>query len=77
MAKAQKRPFFLLANSHDPHRPFVGSSADTATFGNMLPTVTRQYSPEDIDIPGYLPDITEVRKEIAQYYGSVYRADQS
>lgn len=43
----------------------------------MLPTVTRQYSPEDIDIPGYLPDITEVRKEIAQYYGSVYRADQS
>ena len=31
MAKEQKKPFFLVANSHDPHRPFIGSAMDTAT----------------------------------------------
>lgn len=77
MAKTQKKPFFLIANSHDPHRPFVGSSLDTAEFGNKPAPVTRQFSPEEIDVPAYLPDIPDVRKETAQYYGSVYRADQS
>jgi N-sulfoglucosamine sulfohydrolase len=77
MAKAQQKPFFLIANAHDPHRPFVGSAADTAEFkSNRLP-VTRRFSPEDIEVPSYLPDISDVRKETAQYYGSVYRADQS
>jgi N-sulfoglucosamine sulfohydrolase len=77
MAKAQQQPFFLVANSHDPHRPFVGSAADTAEFGNTRLPVTRQFSPEEIDVPAYLPDIPDVRKETAQYYGSVYRADQN
>jgi N-sulfoglucosamine sulfohydrolase len=77
MAKRQKKPFFLLANSHDPHRPFVGSAADTAEFGNRRLPVTRQFSPEEIDVPAYLPDIPDIRKETAQYYGSVFRADQS
>ena len=77
MAKAQGKPFLLIANSEDPHRPFVGSSEDTTTFRNRLPPVTRQFSPGNIDVPGYLPDIADVRKETAQYYGSVYRADQS
>src|ERR1035437_2325062 len=27
-AKADHRPFFLMANSHDPHRPFAGSPQD-------------------------------------------------
>ncbi len=77
MAKAQKKPFFLVANSHDPHRPFVGSSADSASFKHRLPPTTRQFSPEEIDVPRYLPDIPDVRKETAQYYSSVGRADQN
>lgn len=77
MAKTQKKPFFLVANSHDPHRPFVGSAADTAEFGNNRIPVTRQFRAEEIDVPAYLPDIPDVRKETAQYYGSVYRADQN
>jgi N-sulfoglucosamine sulfohydrolase len=77
LAKEQNKPFFLIANSHDPHRPFVGSTQDTIDFRNNLPPVTRQFSPEEIKVFGYLPDIPDVRKEVAQYYGSVFRADQS
>lgn len=76
MAKNEKKPFFLIANSHDPHRPFVGSSEDTLEFGTRL-RVTRQFRPDEVDVFGYLPDIPDVRKEVAQYYGSVYRADQN
>jgi len=77
MAKEEKKPFFFLANSHDPHRPFVGSHDDTLTWGKNMPPVTRQFTPDEIEMLGYLPDIKDVRKEVAQYYGSVYRCDQN
>jgi len=77
MAKDQNKPFFFIANSHDPHRPFVGSRNDTLTWGDNMPPVTRQFTPDEIEILGYLPDIEKVRKEVAQYYGSVYRCDQN
>jgi len=77
MAKDQNKPFFLSANSHDPHRPFIGSRQDTLTWGENMPPVTRQYRPEEVDVLGYLPDIKDVRKEVAQYYGNVYRCDQN
>jgi N-sulfoglucosamine sulfohydrolase len=76
-AKDQEKPFFLIANSHDPHRPFVGSRSDTLTWGDNMPPVTRQISPDEAEMLGYLPDIEKVRKEVAQYYGSVYRCDQN
>jgi N-sulfoglucosamine sulfohydrolase len=77
MAREQGKPFFLSANSHDPHRPFVGSRSDTLTWGDNMPPVTRQYAPDEIEMLGYLPDIPKVRKEVAQYYGNVYRCDQN
>jgi len=77
IAKDQEKPFFLIANSHDPHRPFVGSRNDTLTWGNNMPPVTRQISPDEAEMLGYLPEIEKVRKEVAQYYGSVYRCDQN
>lgn len=77
MARDQDKPFFLIANSHDPHRPFVGSANDSATWGDNMPSVNRQFAPDQVEMFGYLPDIKNVRKEVAQYYGSVYRCDQS
>ncbi len=77
MAKDQNKPFFLSANSHDPHRPFIGSRQDTLTWGDNMPPVTRQYTPDEVEVLGYLPDIKNVRKEVAQYYGNVYRCDQN
>ena len=77
MAKNQGKPFFLSANSHDPHRPFIGSRQDSLTWGDNMPPVDRQYAADEIDVLGYLPDIEDVRKEVAQYYGNVFRADQN
>jgi N-sulfoglucosamine sulfohydrolase len=77
LAKSEKKPFFFSVNSHDPHRPFAGSAADSTTWGANMPPITRIYQPHEIEMPGYLPDIPDVRKEVAQYYNTVYRCDQS
>lgn len=76
MAKRQGRPFFLMANSHDPHRPFAGSETETRMWGRHMPT-TRDYAPEEVAVPGFLPDIPEVRREVAEYFTSVHRCDQT
>jgi N-sulfoglucosamine sulfohydrolase len=86
-AAMESRPFFLMANSHDPHRPFYGSLQERrvcernwAKHGVHLediPAPSRIYSSEDIQVPGFLPDIPGVRKEVAQYYCSVRRCDDT
>jgi N-sulfoglucosamine sulfohydrolase len=72
-AKAAGKPFFLMANAHDPHRPFAGSEQER---WRPRPEVRRTVKPEEVTIPAYLPDLPEVRREIAQYYTSVHRADE-
>lgn len=77
IAKSENKPFFFQANSHDPHRPFAGSALDSASWGGNIPPITRIYNTKDIEMLGYLPDIPDVRKEVTQYYNSVYRCDQN
>jgi N-sulfoglucosamine sulfohydrolase len=77
MAKKEQKPFFLMANSHDPHRPFAGSDQELKNWGKDLPEFKRQISPEEVPVPGFLPDLPNVHKEIAEYYTSVHRCDQS
>jgi N-sulfoglucosamine sulfohydrolase len=76
-AKKENKPFFFSANSHDPHRPFATSALDSVSWGGNIPPVSRIYKEEDIEVPGFLPDIPDVRKEVTQYFNSVYRCDQS
>ena len=79
-ATKQKKPFFLMANSHDPHRPFHGSVQEQKKFEKVLkniPAPSRVYKGEEIEVPGFLPDLPNVRKEIAQYYSSVRRCDDT
>lgn len=75
-AQREGKPFFLMANSHDPHRPFVGAEDELSFFGRHIPA-HREYAPEEIDLPGFLPDIPKVRQEVAQYYASVRRCDET
>jgi len=77
LAKKENKPFFFSVNSHDPHRPFAGSAIDSAAWGGNMPPITRIYKPEEITMLGYLPELPDVRKEVAQYYNSVHRGDQS
>ena len=98
-AKNEGKPFFLNANSQDPHRPFAGSdqeklrnatdeedasprrarapaAARAAREQGNFPGVTRTYKPEEVTVPGFLPDLPDVRKELAQYYTSAHRCDE-
>jgi N-sulfoglucosamine sulfohydrolase len=79
-AARQGQPFFLMANSHDPHRPFHGSvqqQKQSKQVRKLIPAPSRVYQSEQIDVPGFLPDIPDVRNEIAQYYSSVRRCDDT
>lgn len=79
-AKQAGRPFFLMANSHDPHRPFAGSEQEKQhekRLGVQFPPASRYVRDEEVTVPGFLPDIPEVRKEVAQYYSSVHRCDET
>lgn len=91
------KPFFLMANSHDPHRPFAGSEFETPAFlsksGKAVtydPAIeqgeyyrgkyvksSRYYEKEEVEVPGFLPDLEEVHTEIADYYSSVHRGDEA
>jgi N-sulfoglucosamine sulfohydrolase len=75
-AISEGRPFFLMANSHDPHRPFAGSEQEREKFGYNT-KVTKQFKPEEVEVPGFLPDLPRVRQEIAEYYSSVHRLDET
>ncbi|MDR3193111.1 MAG: sulfatase [Treponema sp.] len=76
-AKKKGRPFFLMANSHDPHRPFAGSEDELTRFYGYHTFASRYYKSEEAEVPGFLPDLPEVRKELAQYYSSVHRCDET
>ena len=81
-SKRNNQPFFLMANSHDPHRPFAGSEQERnkATKSDEPFTIQptrRTYRADEITVPGFLPDIPDVRREIAEYYTSVHRCDET
>jgi N-sulfoglucosamine sulfohydrolase len=77
LAKKDNKPFFFSVNSHDPHRPFAGSALDSTAWDGNIPPITRIYKPEEVAMFGYLPELPDVRKEVAQYYNSVHRGDKS
>ncbi|MEE2900327.1 MAG: sulfatase, partial [Gemmatimonadota bacterium] len=70
MAQDTDRNFWLMLNTHDPHKPFYGKGGEAYDY-----PVSRVYAPEEIEVPGFLPDLPEVREELAAYYTSVHRAD--
>jgi N-sulfoglucosamine sulfohydrolase len=76
-AKQDNKPFFLTANSHDPHRPFADSDEEKKYWGDDLPKFSRRINEEEVTIPGFLFDLPEVRKELAEYYTSVHRCDET
>ena len=75
-AKSEGKPFFLMANSHDPHRPLAGSDDEIRRWNEHLP-VSRTIRPEEVEVPDFLPDIPGVREDIAAYFTSAHRSDES
>ena len=80
-AQASKQPFYLMANSHDPHRPFSGSEQEREwmekrSIASFFPP-SRSYRSDEITVPEFLPNLPDVRQEIAEYYSSVRRCDDT
>ncbi|MEO3756184.1 sulfatase [Streptomyces sp. B6B3] len=80
-AASERRPFFLMVNAHDPHRPFHGSREERDTYTPaQLADVSRPsmtFTEREADVPGYLDDLAGVRTELAQYQSSCRRADDT
>ena len=85
-AKKAGKPFFLMANSQDPHRPFVGSKQESNAkkrdkknkshqYGGGFPEAKVAFDPAKIPLPGFLPDLPDIRVELSEYFTSVKRAD--
>jgi len=77
----EEKPFLLVVNSHDPHRPFHGSDQEKEKFSEAeraaLPAPSRVFKDEEVEVPGFLPELPEVRKEMAGYASSCRRADDT
>ena len=74
LAKEAGKPFCLLVNISDPHKPFYAQGAGGETTKD--PHVpTRVFTADEVPVPGFLPDDVVIRKELAHYYSSVRRAD--
>lgn len=69
---AQKKPFFLVVNSHDPHRPYFKIDRKLEGTGE---DPTRVFQPDEIPIHPTIPDHPDVRYEQACYFSSVRRCD--
>jgi N-sulfoglucosamine sulfohydrolase len=71
IAADSDKPFMVVVGFSDPHRA-------PENFGNTRawPAVERvTYPPADVQIPAHLPDLAEVRQDVAQYYEAISRLD--
>ncbi len=78
----EEKPFFLVVNSHDPHRPYHTDEPKKGTRRykpcmEEIEKPSRVYKPDQVDVPGFLPDTPEMRKDMAKYYSSVRRCDDT
>lgn len=80
---SQDDPFFLYWCSHNPHRG--GGKVESHTcrpdrFGNPEEAYPgdeeRIFSEDEVIVPHFLSDTSEVRAELAQYYQSIARMDR-
>jgi N-sulfoglucosamine sulfohydrolase len=58
------KPFFLWISFNDPHHPWDRNA------------IAEPHDPAKITVPPYLPDIPEMRKDLARYYDEIARMDE-
>ena len=90
-AKKEGKPFYLAANTHDPHRYWARSKGETKKWfdqgmgksdwraypnGKPYPDPLTKYKAEDILLPASYPDDINFKKEATLYFDSVNRMDQ-
>jgi N-sulfoglucosamine sulfohydrolase len=71
--KSEEKLFYFMVNSHDPHRPYC--NPDKLVKRAEMPS--KLYKPEEVEVPGFLPDLPGVRNELAMYQNSTRRLDDT
>ena len=74
LAEKEGKPFFMVVNSSDPHRPFFG---DRGSFDLNEKEPSRIFRPEEVSLPPTLPDLPGIRVDLAKYASSVRRLDDA
>ena len=71
--RREEKPFYLMVNSHDPHRPFhiPGKPIKDAK------EPSRTYTAAEVPVPGFVPDLPGVRQEFSYYLNSARRLDDT
>lgn len=62
-ARPRDKPFFLWLASVDPHRPYAEGA------------IAKPHTPEEAEVPPFLPDVEPTRKDLALYYDEISRLD--
>ena len=90
-AKKEGKPFFLSANTHDPHRYWARHSDETSGWiknmmgdgkwkpfanGKPYPDPKTRFEPKDCPVPAPYPNEAKIKENLTSYYGSVNRMDQ-
>jgi len=80
-AKNWDKPFFLYVNPIDPHRPWVDTDQEKKMMADWNPDrpgpmPSRRYTEEEIEIPEFLLDLPDIRKNLVPYYESLHRGDE-
>ncbi len=74
MTSKSGKPSYFMVNSDDSHILFFVPGQEL-TRGMAEPS--KIYSHEEIEVPGFLLDLPDVRKELSYYYNSVKRLDDT
>jgi len=61
--RPENKPFYLWFGSNDPHRPYEEGVID------------QPHDPSKVQVPDFLPDTPEVRKDLGLYYDYLTRFD--
>lgn len=75
-AEKEGKPFCLMINIADPHKPFYAQGKGGRTIPDKH-VPSKVFEAAEVPIPGFLFDDPVVRKELAHYYSSVRRCDDA
>ena len=77
-AQAADKPFFLIINSADTHKPFAGTLSEAyAASSEHIDPPSRNYTADEVTIPAPLPLHPGVQEEFSHYASSMRRLDDT
>lgn len=75
-ARTTQKPFYLVVNIADPHKPNFNDDAAKASGADAYPP-SRIIAESEVPVPAFLPDLPGIRRDVRNYFNSVRRADDT